>query len=73
MDKPRQTVLQPRVLASLGLLMLAAGVGLVLGYDFGVQVGRTRWLGYVAALCGAAFCSLLADAAASRLLARPKR
>jgi hypothetical protein len=66
----RQSVLQPRVVTTLGLCLAAAAVGMVLGYSFGVRVGGTRWLGVVAALCGGAFCTLSMDAVASRLLPR---
>jgi hypothetical protein len=66
----RQTILQPRVIATLGLCLAAAAVGLVVGYDFGVRVGGTRWLGLVAAGCSAVFCTLIADSVASRLMGR---
>ena len=65
-----QSIRQPRVLASLALCMAAALVGLVVGYDFGVRVGGTRWLGFMAALCAGCFSTLMADAVASRLLRR---
>ncbi len=68
----RQTLLQPRVMATLGLCLVAAAVGLLAGYDFGVRVGGTRWLGIVAAACSAAFCTLLADSVASWLLGRKR-
>jgi hypothetical protein len=66
----RQTLLQPRIVASLGLCLAAAVVGMVLGYDFGVRVGGTRWLGLVAALCSGVFCTLMVDALLSRLISR---
>eukprot|EP01038_Epipyxis_sp_PR26KG_P019975 gene19975-28275_t len=46
----RHSVLQPRMAAALLLSLTAAVLGLLVGYDFGVRVGGTRWLGLVAAL-----------------------
>ena len=64
----RQTLLQPRVVTALGLCLAAAAAGMVVGYGFGVRLGGTQWLGLVAALCGGGFCTLMADALASRWL-----
>lgn len=64
----RHTLLQPRVITAVSLTVAAGAVGLVVGYSFGVQVGGTRWLGLVAALCGGGFCSLMADSVITRLL-----
>jgi hypothetical protein len=46
---------------------VAAGVGLVLGYDFGVRISGTL-LGVVLALNGALFCSMVVDVLADRLV-----
>jgi hypothetical protein len=66
----RPTLLQPRMAAALLLCLAAAVAGLFVGYDFGVRVGGTRWLGLVAAVCAGGFCTLMADALLSQLLSR---
>ncbi len=48
--------------AELAVYLVATGVGLVLGFDFGHQVTGGALLGLVTALMGALFCSILSSA-----------
>ena len=68
----QQSLKSPRGGLAIALHVVAAGVGLLAGYDFGARVGGPLG-GVVAALCGAAFCSLLAEGTISRLVLRPPR
>lgn len=66
--------LQPRHAATAVLWVAAAVIGWRVGWDFGSALGG-GWFSVVAAVNGAAFCTLLVDALASRLFGsrRPAR
>lgn len=61
--------LQPRHALLAVLYGAAAVLGWRVGWDFGAAMGGA-WVSVMAALNGAVFCTLLADALASRLFAR---
>ena len=60
----------PRPLLRWTIDGLAALVGAAFGFDFGAQLGGVP-LGVLAAVCGAAFCVMLASGLAQRLSRAP--
>lgn len=66
---PTAWKLQPRHAVTAVLWVAGAALGWRLGWDFGDSLGG-GWFSVVAAANGAAFCTLLADAMASRLFGR---
>ena len=68
MNEADATFTKPRRQWAAVLLMLAASViGAGLGYDFGRTLGGALF-GVLTAAAGALFCSILADALATRVL-----
>jgi hypothetical protein len=64
-----------RHLAAAAVIFVAAVLGFVLGWGFGLRAGGSwgTWLAVVTAFNGALLCSLLADWLIGRAAARPLR
>jgi apolipoprotein N-acyltransferase len=62
--------LQPRHVVMALAYLAAAAAGWVVAYGFGLRASGNMWMGVLAAVNGAVFCTLLVDAVLSRWMKR---